>query len=244
MDNELLLQSNNDIPFPEAQITIHQPTIKEISLIGEENFFAGCQLLIFSKEKLSEKDKSGLENKDDFDIFMSIVSSKEVVKYKNSVFMLLTLLFPNYAIKFTDTEILLANKDNSTRINKENFDIFKDILNSMFLLNDEEMSGSKYNPADARAQKIADKLKKSKEKIAQSKGEQESKVAIFSRYISILSVGLSKDKNQLMNYTVFQLKDEFLRFQKKQAFDAYVQAKIAGAENLEEVDNWMENIHP
>ena len=87
-------------------------------------------------------------------------------------------------------------------------------------------------------------MKKSKEKIAQSKGNQESKVAIFSRYISILSVGLRKDKNQLMNYTVFQLKDEFLRFQKEQAFDAYMKARLAGAENLEEVDNWMEDIHP
>ena len=37
--------------------------------------------------------------KDDFDIFMSIVGSREIVKYKESVFMLLTLLFPNYARK-------------------------------------------------------------------------------------------------------------------------------------------------
>ena len=36
---------------------------------------------------------------------------------------------------------------------------------------------------------------------------------------------------------------EFTRFQKKQSFDAYVQAKIAGAKDLEEVENWMEDIH-
>ena len=242
MNNELLLQSNNDIPFPEAQITVHQPTINEISLIGEENFFAGCQLLFLSKDRFSEKDKSVLENKDDFDIFMSIMNSRESIKYKNSVLTLLTILFPGYEIKFTNDEILLANKDNFARLNKDNFNVFKDILNSMFLLDDEEISGSKYNPADARAAKIAEKLNKGK--IAQSKGEQEQKIAVFSRYISILSVGLQKDKNQLMEYTVFQLKDEFVRFQKKQAYDMYLAARLAGAENLEEVDNWMENIHP
>ena len=39
MLNDLLLLSGNDIPFEQAQISIHQPTIKEIAYIGEENFF-------------------------------------------------------------------------------------------------------------------------------------------------------------------------------------------------------------
>ena len=50
--------------------------------------------------------------------------------------------------------------------------------------------------------------------------------------------------NELMNYTVYQLKDEFKRFQLKQSFDIYLQAKMAGAKDLEEVDNWMDDIHP
>ena len=73
MDNELLLLSNNDIPFVEAQINIHQPRIKEIALIGEESFFAGCQFLNFNKFQLSEKDRVGLEDKSDFNILMSIM---------------------------------------------------------------------------------------------------------------------------------------------------------------------------
>ena len=245
MDNDLLLQSNNDIPFIEAQITIHQPTLNEISLIGEENFFAGCNLLNFSKDLLSSEDKSDLLDKDDFDILMSMMNGREINKYKNSALMVLTLLFPEYMIKITDNAILLCNKDNSTRITKENFGVFKDILDSMFCLKDEDMGSSKYNPADRRAAKIAEKLKKSKEKIAHSKGQDgPQKVAVFSRYVSILSVGLQKSKEDLMKYTVFQIIDEFQRFQKKQSWDAYISARLAGAENLEEVDNWMENIHP
>ena len=49
MLNDLLLLSGTDIPFQKAQISIHQPTIKEISFIGEEAFFIGCELLNFSK---------------------------------------------------------------------------------------------------------------------------------------------------------------------------------------------------
>jgi hypothetical protein len=48
-----------------------------------------------------------------------------------------------------------------------------------------------------------------------------------------------KNLNELMQYTVYQLFDEFQRFQLKVQWDAYVQARMAGAKDLEEVDNWM-----
>ena len=44
MENDLLLLSGNDIPFYGAQVSIHQPTIKEIAYIGEEDVnFLGFQ---------------------------------------------------------------------------------------------------------------------------------------------------------------------------------------------------------
>ena len=49
MINYLLLLSGNDIPFIDAQISIHQPKIKEIAFIGEESFYTGCEYLNFSK---------------------------------------------------------------------------------------------------------------------------------------------------------------------------------------------------
>ena len=37
------------------------------------------------------------------------------------------------------------------------------------------------------------------------------------------------------------MKDEFKRFLLNQDFDMYVKLKIAGAENLDEVEDWMQN---
>ena len=54
MNNDLLLLSGNDIPFVGAQISIHQPTIKEIAYIGEEAFFSAFELFNFSKNILPE----------------------------------------------------------------------------------------------------------------------------------------------------------------------------------------------
>ena len=121
--------------------------------------------------------------------------------------------------------------------------IFKDIVIDMFKLNASIDKEEGYNPADAFAAKIAEKFNKRKKKLAEQKGEK-PKVAIFSRYISILTVGEQKDMNSLMNLTVPQLKDEFKRYQLKLQFDMNLKYRLAGAQDLEEVEDWMKDINP
>lgn len=102
---DLLLLSGNDIPFIEAQLTIHQPTIKEIAYIGEEAFFSGCEFINFSKNNLSEEDKIHLEQMTDFEILMSIMKNKNdtnIQLQRTYALMVLTLIFPNYSIQITD----------------------------------------------------------------------------------------------------------------------------------------------
>jgi hypothetical protein len=41
MDTRLALMCGVDIPIPECELTIHQPRIKEISFVGERDFFIG-----------------------------------------------------------------------------------------------------------------------------------------------------------------------------------------------------------
>ena len=109
----------------------------------------------------------------------------------------------------------------------------------------EEIAETVIMPGDPlRAKMIAEKLKRGRQRAAAAKGEENQKVAVFSRYISILTVGETKDINSFMDYTVYQLYDEFERFELKQNSDVYLQARLAGAQDLEEVDNWMKDIHP
>lgn len=238
--DELYLQSGNDIPFGVARITIHQPTIKEIGYIGEEDFHIGSHFLAFDKNRLNIKDKSESENYSDFEIFMSIMNSPQRAKHKTDALMVLALIFPKYKIKIQRDKILLQVDDNfSSSINEQNFINFTSIISQIFCLNNLG-GGGDFNPADDLAAKIAAKIKKGREKRSQTSGD-EKKPAIFSKYISILAVGLKKDKNSLLNYTIYQLRDEFDRFIAKQDFDLYVKAKLAGAKDLEEVKNWMDD---
>ena len=242
MDNELLLLSGNDIPFIEAQVTIHQPTIKEIAYIGEEAFFTRCELINFSKNILPEQDKVNLEDKTNFDILIAILRERNAVmqRNRNCVEMVLALIFPWYTIDITSDAIVLEKEEERHLINNDNFETFKTIFNMMFSFSKDESRD--YNPSGEVAKRIAEKLKQRHQKLAELK-EGKQKIDILSRYVSILAVGEHKDMNSLLNLSVYQLFDEFERFKLKMSYDIYFQAKMAGAKDLKEVEDWMKDIH-
>lgn len=246
MLNELLLLSKNDIPFIPAQISIHQPTLKEIAYIGEEAFYSGCEMLQFSKDNLKEEDRINLEQYTNFDILMSMINMKDISIQKNKTCMLmvLSLIFPEYRITFNKHAIVLSKgeKDNLEEhiLDNSNFEQFKEIVVQMFCLNFGQ-EDSDYNPGGALSKKIAEKLKQRKNKLMEQKGDQ--KISILSRYMSILAVGQQKDMNDYLNYSVYQLFEEFTRYELKINYDLYFQAKLAGAQDLKEAEDWMKDIH-
>lgn len=242
MVNDLLLLSGNPIPLISAQISIHQPTIKEIAYIGEEAFFTGCQLLDFSKNILSEEDKVNLEDQTNFDILIAILREQNAVmqKNRNCVNMVLALIFPEYDIFWADDAIVLKHNEIESRIDNNNFEEFQKILKSIFDLGLSDSSAD-FNPSGDLAKKIAEKLRKRHQRIAEEKPSK--KIDILSRYISILAVGEQKDMNSLLNYTVYQLFDEVKRYELKVSYDIHIQAKMAGAKDLKEVEDWMQDIH-
>ena len=243
MLNDLLLLSGNDIPFTGAQATIHQPTIKEIAYLGEETFFSGCEMLDFSKNILPEEDKIRLGDKTNFDILIAILKEPNAVmqQNRNCVIMVLELIFPQYAISLEDNRILLTNQDEERSIDSSNFDEFQKILIEMFAYKKDGSEKADFNPSGELAKRIADKLKQRQKKLAENKPAQ--KIDMLSRYVSILSVAHQKDMNALLNYTMYQLLDEFKRAQLKMNHDMYIQAKMAGAKDLKEVEDWMQDIH-
>ena len=243
MIDELLLLSGNDLPFPEARLIIHQPRLKEIAYITEQRFWPGCELLKFNKEVLSDEDKIDLSNRSNFNIIMMMIEGKnlESQQAQLNLISLLALLFPTSEILLGKKTIQLRNHQTGevSEINEENFDTFKQILISMFCLTNKE--NKEYNPSGELAKKIANKIKKGREQKA--KLAPNAKISILSRYVSILAVGQQKDINDLMNYTVYQLMDEFNRYELKLHYDSWERYKIAGATGMDNPDDWLKDIH-
>jgi hypothetical protein len=65
MDYRLAMMCGTDIPVPECQLVIHQPKIREIALIGEQDFFIGAQCLCLNKSMFVEG-KDVLANTNNF----------------------------------------------------------------------------------------------------------------------------------------------------------------------------------
>lgn len=247
MLNQLLLLSGNDIPFTEASLTIHTPTAKQIGYIGEDTFFIGCQWLTFSRENLTTQDKNRLSNLTNFELLMSIMQERNPIIQRNRTCMelVLLLLFPDYKVNFSRLGIGLIKDEKIVMIDKTKFDSFQEILRDMFNLREIFKNSMSYNPANKRAQALAQQFRRYHQKLAKMKnhGQQGQNITILSRYISILAVGEHKDINLLLEYSVYQLFDQFQRFRLKEQSDLYVQAKMAGAKDLKEVESWMKDIH-
>ena len=131
MDTRLALMTGCDYPIPECQLTLHQPTIKEIGLIGENDFFTGSQCLSIYKSMFVTEDKSALDNINNFQIFMTVMRDKESMEKKHSVLQVLTLFFPKYdKVLFTPQSLLFQSKEGNVVIDENNFDkcelIYKD----------------------------------------------------------------------------------------------------------------------
>lgn len=241
-NNPLLFFTQNDIPFPSAKLIIHNPTINELGLISEESFRIAHQMIINIPKELKSQGNSDLSKKDDFDIFIEVINQKDnkSIEYRNHLLSLLTLLFPKYRLRIREKDIqLLSISDNETFfIDTTNFADFQNIINNMFSF--ETTSSNDYNPADKRAEKIADKLRTRKKK---GSGKVEDiKISIYRRYASILSIGMKIDLNIILNYTVCQLEVQFKRFTMWMKWENTFRMKMAGATNLEEVEDWMQEI--
>ena len=244
MINKIMLETGIDIPFEEAQLIIHQPTIKEIAYIGQKSFFKGCSYLNFSKNNLSFQDKNNLKDLSDFEILMTLMKEKNQKIQQNKICMqlVLSLLFPDYQIAFLPLSIMLSKDNERHLIDKSNFDNFKIYIQKMFQLKNFLNQDKNYNPGGPQAAAIVKKIQQGKRKRAKLKaqsGEIQEEIEIIAKYISILSIGLQKNKKELSNYTFFQLVSEYNRFILKNQFDTYFSAKLAGAQNIEQVQYWM-----
>lgn len=248
--NYLALNTGIDYLFLEGNTIIHQPTIKEIAFIGEQSFWLGCNILNFKKDKfLSQQDKNTSKQLDDFEILMSIINSPniQIQKESDSVKMVLSLLFPTSELIFLEDRILLkGDSTESGYLDANNYDQFKQILIKMFCLNSNKNGQEEFNPKGDMARNIANKILEGRRIAAAAKGKQykEEDLCILERYMSILAAINKKDKNDLSNYTVFQLFDEYERCSLLKEYEQNISIRLAGGgKDLKEPPNWMDNIH-
>lgn len=242
MDYRLNLICGTDILIPECNLVAHQPRIKEISFIGESDFFIGAQTLCLHKTMFIE-DKTILDSINNFQIFMTIMLQDETKDKKANILNVLNLLFPSYKVNVTPNSLLFMKEGvPPITVDGNNFEALQEVLRLIFCMHNGPMDQQAFNPANDKAREIAQKLMRGRQRVAAQNGN--SNVSVFSQYMSILTIGLgSMSLQDLTNLTMFQLYDLMERYTLYTAWDLDVRQRLAGGKPEGTPDNWMKNIH-
>lgn len=236
--------AGTDIPIPSLQIALHQPTIKEIAMMGEREFFIGIQCLGIQKSMFVQ-DKRIQSEVSNFQIFMTVMNEKEMQEKKDNTLAVLTILFPMYKPVITPQSLLLINNGEAPKlIDKNNFEDLQSIIRRVFCL--ENTGQDVYNPANDQARIIAEKLMRGRQRAAAAKaaeggGEQGS---LFAREISILTIGLgSMSLQDCLSLTMYQMQDLIERYSLYLNWDLDLKSRLAGGKPEKQAEDWMKNLH-
>lgn len=233
----LALITGVDIPISECRLTVHQPSIKEISVIGEREFFRGVQTICISKPM----DRNDLANISNFQIFMKIVMDKAEKGRKQNVLDTLFILFPKYKVTILPRSLLFNIDNENIIIDENNFSSLQEVLRQISCLNGSK--GDQFNPGNAAAAEIARKLERGRQRVAAQKQGAGNNASVFSQYLSILSVGLHMSLQDLSNLTVYQFYDLIDRYTLYINWDLDLRQRLAGGTPDSKPDNWMKIIH-
>ncbi len=241
MNLTLQLMSGIDIPIPQCQLVLHQPTIKEISFMGEQDFFIAVQVLTVSKNIINQGETL-LADTNNFQIFMTIMNSKETVDKKEVVLTLFNLIFPTKKITMLPASIILSSDGETAVIDESNFEYLQDIIRAVFCLSNNLVGQQSFNPANEQARQIAEKLMRGRARVAAQNSQQQS--SIFGQYLSVLTVGInSMSLQDCLELTMYQLIDLIERYMLYIDWDIDIRSRLAGAQVNKPIENWMKDIH-
>lgn len=235
-----------DIPLPALELIIHVPTIKEIALMGEVNFFQAVQYICLDKDSVIQ-DKNISSALTNFQVLMKVLNQSQDIEKKKSVVMLLKLLFPDRTAAVTQNSIILASMEAGSQpilIDENNFESFQNTLKTILCVNSLFQGGNIiYNPANEAAQKIVDKIMAGRRKVAAQKNGATGESAL-TRYVSILSVGLHLPISECRELNMFQLFDLVERYTAQIEWDTDLRVRLAGGKPDKPVESWMRDLHP
>ena len=242
MDYHLALMTGIDFPMSkECNLIIHPPSIKEISYMGEREFFSGVQVICVNKS-MYDNQNIDLNKFTNFDIFMQLLEEKEMKEQKENVISVLNMLFPSYQVIITPRSILFNQEGNIFILDEKNFEVFQKDLAIILCL---QQSGQQsFNPSGSKAQEIARKLQQARNRVAAQKAKEEGgSGSMFSQYLSILVIGTgTMNLQQAINLTIYQIHNLIERYSLYINWDLDVRSRLAGAKGEKPVENWMKSI--
>ena len=242
-----LYLSGNQVLVKECGVVITPPSLKQICMIGEESFLTATQLIgksgtFFDKVRTAD---SNLREYGDLQILLVLLGEQEQFKSEMEEFFL--LICPDYNIQFDKASIKFVDPQDENAIrgmlNPFNFPAFQEKIRELF--SPPSQQEQDFNPANEAARKIAEKIKKARERKNKNAVQKEN-ISLYGTYVSILAIGMQMDMNVLFSYTPFQIYDTFTRYWLKVRSDFYQRISttpMMDTSKIDPPDEWTKSLY-
>ena len=178
------------------------------------------------------EDKTVLNQVSNFQVFMTVMNDKSTQDKQKDVQAVMQVMGMGKPT-FTPQSLILTDNNNQTHlIDSSNFDFLQDCIKLITCANSGHMDQQAFNPKDEKA---------SRQRVAAQKGSSTS--STFSRYLSVLTIGLHIPLVDLIECTMFQLYDLMERYVLYINWDLDIKTRLAGGKPDSHPDDWMKGIH-
>lgn len=256
MVDSLRLLAGSPLPVPELSVEIHQPTLREVALLGEKELYQVYSLLTLTSEKYmkmveakAEGDKEMIEavkNKlmfmDDFQLVLETALQDGALN--SNLIGFLYIIFPKAKKITVEKNFLIISWLNSDKkellmTNKE-FQHFVPVIDRMF--NTGNSNKEAFNPINDKAAEIAAKIEARRKRLAKEKGEDKEEKSALATGISVLATVDGMSLDTILNYTIPQLYYQLERSRKYSEYQTQITlGAFAGLKDVEIAD-WTHSI--
>ena len=239
-----------ELPTSDEDLSVRQYTLREIATIGYENYLNRVGLIMTSVEDFLKilvdtpiymdlyLEKHKLKS---LDFFMMFGEEDEYRKsFEESLEFALGLERGQITLETFSGNILFKKNLSDDDVKPIDSELFDEIVTLIKLSNGimSVVEDSEVNPHDDRAREIYEKMKKNREKIARIKAlEANEKPMGLHDIISAVTVkSPSTNKLTILDYTLFQIYDEYSRLYVIENYEMSVKSLMFGGDS--EISDW------
>ena len=225
---------------------IKQPKLIDIAEIGYEIYDNYLSILTFDLDDLQldmPKEINGYKITT-YDICVSNCMNNE--DFKKRFLSGLSFFFQETVSFYDDFGFFyVGDLENKRYIHKDNYEYVKIVIK---VVNDMEKSRQKeekeYNPGNAKAKEIADRLKKAREQVNKIKGKSSENESIsFADLVSAFCIHGNVNIKEVWDLTIYQFNNQFQRMQVFDDYDISIRSLLAGADpNKVEVKHYVRKL--
>lgn len=234
--DELQLISGIDIPVAELGLTLHQPRIREIAMLGEQQYFIALSIFRITKENLKIKS----DEVNNWMVFQESLK-QQIDGVKNPRALLtnfLQLFIPHKVMLGPRSVIIEPDGGELINVEPEQFDILQDVVGAVGGASLLTPGEEQFKPKNKRAAEIAEKMKKARKKLAALQPKAKSQ-GFLARYVRAVAVATSNSLEDVNNMTLLQLNDVMQTYLAWEAYDLEIRSRLAGAKGDNKLEHWI-----